>query len=658
MRLEKRLAETIFDIIEKREHRYLGAMQDGRVVLGGTGGSDGGIGEPPGGFWGQLIQTRVTYDTTAGSRACSAGSAGSSSLVDNLDKIRLGQEICADAIKDWHIDWGTGGSQVSAVDVPFASTSGSISATNVRDAIEETYIESGGGTGGGPANAEYVVMTLNPTLTAERVLTAGDGLDLTDGGAGGNATLAVDVTDILGNGMGEAANNIFCYELRQSDDGAAALTANAAGDLTAVGASLIVPDAWWIGQVAGPLITFDDTNNYLPVTGCKVGIGTTTPKQALDVRDQSIWLGTATEAPAYGVGIVAHPSSGWERGVTFLDSGDNVLLRIGAYGGADALTYGFVGLSYTTTWMVWKSGPLVGVGTTVPYSKLSISGSDTDPSLTHDTAALLNLDNNLTDLAITIDTSTPFTASIQHRHASLDGFPYPIAINPLGGNVGIGTPGPDNPLELLSSTTPQLRITHTDATDYATFSVDGDGQLDITTVDGAGAGGHICLVPDGNVGIKTTTPTADLMIGTTSLGTFAGIAIGATADRYIKIGQAAQEHLTIKWDYNATAADAYALIETNRDYNPLVLQPGGTHQVIIGATSPGWPARLTIYGPDTTPPSSLLVLNQADGSEEFINFVAGQGAGYPIQTGALGTYWGKVRVSVSGTFKYIALYDT
>lgn len=44
---------------------------------------------------------------------------------------------------------------------------------------------------GAPTNAEYVVLTLDATLTDERVLVAGAGLALTDGGAGGNATLDV-----------------------------------------------------------------------------------------------------------------------------------------------------------------------------------------------------------------------------------------------------------------------------------------------------------------------------------------------------------------------------------------------------------------------------------------------------------------------------------
>ncbi len=59
-----------------------------------------------------------------------------------------------------------------------------------------------------PDDAQYVVLALDGDLDAERVLTAGDGLDLTDGGANGNVTLAVDVTDIIGNGITESSNNI------------------------------------------------------------------------------------------------------------------------------------------------------------------------------------------------------------------------------------------------------------------------------------------------------------------------------------------------------------------------------------------------------------------------------------------------------------------
>lgn len=52
------------------------------------------------------------------------------------------------------------------------------------------FFESLGSGGGAPTSASYVVIGLNGTLTAERVLTAGSGISITDGGAGGNVTIA------------------------------------------------------------------------------------------------------------------------------------------------------------------------------------------------------------------------------------------------------------------------------------------------------------------------------------------------------------------------------------------------------------------------------------------------------------------------------------
>jgi hypothetical protein len=62
---------------------------------------------------------------------------------------------------------------------------------------------SGGG-GGAPTTSQYVTLATDATLSNERVLTAGDGLTLTDGGAGGNATLAVGA----GSGISVGADDI------------------------------------------------------------------------------------------------------------------------------------------------------------------------------------------------------------------------------------------------------------------------------------------------------------------------------------------------------------------------------------------------------------------------------------------------------------------
>ena len=67
-----------------------------------------------------------------------------------------------------------------------------------------------GGGGGAPVDAEYVVLSLDGTLTDERVLTAGTGLALVDAGAGSTVTLSVDATlaEILGNGNATGGNDI------------------------------------------------------------------------------------------------------------------------------------------------------------------------------------------------------------------------------------------------------------------------------------------------------------------------------------------------------------------------------------------------------------------------------------------------------------------
>jgi hypothetical protein len=58
---------------------------------------------------------------------------------------------------------------------------------------------------------------------------------------------------------------------------------------------------------------------------------------------------------------------------------------------------------------------------------------------------------------------------------------------------------------ITSTTADQFKINY-DASNYAKASVSAAGLLTITTVDASAAAAHIALMPDGNVGIGTTTP--------------------------------------------------------------------------------------------------------------------------------------------------------
>jgi hypothetical protein len=75
----------------------------------------------------------------------------------------------------------------------------------------------------------------------------------------------------------------------------------------------------------------------------------------------------------------------------------------------------------------------------------------------------------------------------------------------------------------------------------------------------------------------------------------------------------------------------------------------------IGIAAPT--AKLHVDQTSTTAAIPVLTLDQADPSEEFINFVATTGTTNSLSTAALGAYFGKVKVGFNGVFKYIPVYN-
>jgi hypothetical protein len=106
-----------------------------------------------------------------------------------------------------------------------------------------TIVGSAGGGGGAPTSASYVVIGLNGSLSAERVLTAGTGLTLSDGGANGNATLAPD----FGTGAGKVTEG---NDARLSDSRAP--NGAASGDLAGTYPSPTVTQARGLRETSGP----------------------------------------------------------------------------------------------------------------------------------------------------------------------------------------------------------------------------------------------------------------------------------------------------------------------------------------------------------------------------------------------------------------------
>jgi hypothetical protein len=112
-----------------------------------------------------------------------------------------GQILSADSAETTGLKWvaNTGGAPTGASYVTLA-TDATLTSERVLTAGTGITITDGGagstvtiaatGSGGAPTGASYVTLGLDGTLTSERVLTAGSGISITDGGAGGNVTVA------------------------------------------------------------------------------------------------------------------------------------------------------------------------------------------------------------------------------------------------------------------------------------------------------------------------------------------------------------------------------------------------------------------------------------------------------------------------------------
>ena len=104
------------------------------------------------------------------------------------------------------------------------------------------YDDVGGGGGGAPTNASYVVMNSNTTLTAERVLTAGNGISISDGGANGNVTIEFDCSEVAGTGLACSGEDIYIKTAYRGAEARCGSSYYLRGDGSCRSASQIVSD--------------------------------------------------------------------------------------------------------------------------------------------------------------------------------------------------------------------------------------------------------------------------------------------------------------------------------------------------------------------------------------------------------------------------------
>lgn len=108
-------------------------------------------------------------------------------------------------------------------------------ATGGTDELTPADIGAATAGSGAPTTSQYVTLATDAILTAERVLTPGTGLDLTDGGAGAAVTLDVDLSEISAGG--ELSGNMDAPTVDATHSGSTHAATQAAAEATAAAAN-------------------------------------------------------------------------------------------------------------------------------------------------------------------------------------------------------------------------------------------------------------------------------------------------------------------------------------------------------------------------------------------------------------------------------------
>lgn len=147
------------------------------------------------------------------------------------------------------------------------------------------------------------------------------------------------------------------------------LTGGVFAGLTLYG-NVIMPDGGTIRCAGAPVLTFDDDNDYLEITGCKVGINTATPAAVVEIVDD----GKATNIiPVLSVRQDDEVPVGFVIGNNTLDplAYRGLRLKVNAAGAAIIDTY--IDGAYKDL-LLNPDGGNVGVNDNAPGSKFDVNG--------------------------------------------------------------------------------------------------------------------------------------------------------------------------------------------------------------------------------------------------------------------------------------------
>ena len=267
------------------------------------------------------------------------------------------------------------------------------------------------------------------------------------------------------------------------------------------------------------------SQQFVIETNGNVGIGETSPTTKLDIGGMADPV-VRIKSGAGGDPQLRFDASQANRSarIKFYDNGSVIGGFIDYLHNGDKMNFG-AGSSSTIQMTVTDGA--VGIGTDSPGARIDIKGVAGSPATSGTTQnGILRIQNatNNNTLDIGQVAGSPYGTWLQAADKSdLNPiYTYPISLNPLGGNVGIGTDAPGAKLDVRGSGGGYLKFdtTGSDGTIKSDYNLklyaddtgdnsSGFGNMQFFT---AGANERMRIQSNGNVGIGTTSPGSKLMI--------------------------------------------------------------------------------------------------------------------------------------------------
>jgi hypothetical protein len=380
----------------------------------------------------------------------------------------------------------------------------------------------------------------------------------------------------------------------------------------------------------------------------RVGIGTSSPGYLLDVKEGNttfvasftntttqtfISIGNSTDANYSGLALYSDSGTGqmFKNGTGSNSFGGNASLNI--YNSNGSIAFHPNNIS-NVMFITGSNGGRVGIGTTSPVSRLQSNNVSTyNSSIPSGAIVASNLSSG--DAIVDIGVDSTSLGYIQSRNINSTTV-YNLLLNPIGGNVGIGTTSPSQKLHIAENNTTSyvassvsliqpdgganLLIQNTGTGGFSSLrfvSLNGSNAIGYIGFDNstASVGGdfvigqrnggssyteQVRITNAGNVGIGTTSPSASLNIASDGNTQFTITRTNASNSKQFNINVESDSQTSISYDSNSPL-----VIGTST--NPGT-QAGFTERmritsigtVGIGTSSPTSVYRLTIDGAGTS----------------------------------------------------------